>query len=389
MTDNYKEALVSLRRQLHEFPEVAHQETDTANRIADFLNHFEPDKMVRNLGGNGLAAIYNGKEDGPTIMIRCELDGLPIQEETTVSYRSQYTEKGHLCGHDGHMTMVAGLAPLLSASRPARGRVILLFQPAEETGEGASLLVEDEQFPQLEPDYIFALHNLPGFEESAIILRKGIFASASRGLILKLKGASSHASHPEDGINPSLAAAQIIQSLMTISQMAVPLHEAALVTPIHTRIGQRAFGTSPGEGEVMFTLRTHSNESMQALEKQALQQAEKIAAAHGLALESEWTEPFEAVHNDAGCVDRVERCARNLELPVTWKEVPFPWSEDFGVFTGKYKGALFGLGSGITQPQLHNEKYDFPDSILEKGTLMFYSLVHDLLEDESGTAGGS
>ena len=133
MTDKFKDALVSLRRQLHEFPEVAHQEGDTSNRIADFLNHFEPDKLIRNLGGHGLAALYEGKTEGPAVMIRCELDGLPIGEETTVSYRSRNAGKGHLCGHDGHMTMVAGLAPLLSASRPAKGRVILLFQPAEET----------------------------------------------------------------------------------------------------------------------------------------------------------------------------------------------------------------------------------------------------------------
>ena len=170
---------------------------------------------------------------------------------------------------------------------------------------------------------------------------------------------------------------------MTLAQMAVPLHEAALITPIHTRIGQRAFGTSPGEGEVMFTLRTHSNESMQVLEEKALNTAEKIAAAHGLSMEAQWTEPFEAVHNDETCVHRIETAAKKLELPVTWKDVPFPWSEDFGVFTGKYKGALFGLGSGIRQPQLHNERYDFPDEILESGTLMFYHLILDLLDKEN------
>jgi amidohydrolase len=382
MTKGYKDALIAMRRHLHKHPETAHKEEKTAQYISDFLKQFKPDRLIEGLGGHGIAAVFNGKEKGPNLLFRSELDALPIRENNQFEYKSVSDGNGHLCGHDGHMTMVAGLAPLLSASRPKRGSVTLLFQPAEETGEGARLVLDDKKFETLHPDYLFATHNLPGYEESAIITRKGVFASASKGLIIQLKGSSSHAGHPEGGNNPATAAALILQSVMSIPPRKISMHEAALITPIHLRIGQPAFGTSPGEGVVMFTVRAHSNEVLEAMENEILQEVEHIAKAHRLSWSHDWTEPFEAVMNDEGCVDLVERCAGELDLKVVRKEIPFPWSEDFGVFTNQFKGALFGIGAGMEMPQLHHGDYDFPDALLEKGTMMFYSIVNELLNLE-------
>lgn len=383
MTKDYRGALVAMRRHLHQYPEIAHRESATAAYISDFLNQFEPDELIEKIGGHGIAAIYKGREEGPSVMIRCELDGLPIREGNNLAYSSKNQGHGHMCGHDGHMTMVAGLAPLLSASRPDKGSVILLFQPAEETGEGARLVLDDEKFANLHPDYVFALHNLPGFEERSVIIRKGVFASASKGLIIELEGESSHAGHPEGGNNPATAAALILQSVQSIPQRIVPLHESALITPIHMRVGKPAFGTSPGEGVVMFTLRAHSDDVLTAMEKEAVHQVTQIARAHKLNVNYEWTEPFEAVMNDDVCVDLVEQCAGELDLKIEKRAIPFPWSEDFGVFTHRFRGALFGLGAGRETPQLHNGYYDFPDVILEKGTLMFYGIIDQLLNNAS------
>ncbi len=381
MTKDFRDALIAMRRHLHKYPETAHKEKKTAAYITDFLKQFKPDQLIEGVGGNGVVAIFKGSEPGPNILFRSELDGLPIREINRFDYRSVNEGNGHLCGHDGHMTMVAGLAPLLSTSRPAKGSVTLLFQPAEETGEGARLVLDDEKFGFVQPDYLFATHNLPGYEESSIIIRKGVFASASKGLIIRLEGSSSHAGHPEGGNNPAVAAAQILQTATGIPSKIFPMHEAALITPIHMRIGNPAFGTSPGEGVVMFTLRAHTNEAMEIMEKEILLQVEHIAKAHRLSWHCDWTEPFDAVVNDEACVDLIEKCARALELEVIRKEIPSPWSEDFGVFTGKYTGALFGIGSGVDMPQLHHGKYDFPDALLEKGTMMFYSIINELLNN--------
>ncbi|MCF8224989.1 MAG: amidohydrolase [Bacteroidales bacterium] len=381
MTKDYRNALTAMRRHLHKHPETAHQEKATSDYVADFLSQFDPDKIIRKIGGNGLAAVFSGNKKGPVVMIRAELDALPLKEENQLAYRSAYSDRGHLCGHDGHMTMVAGLAPLISASKPGRGRVVLFFQPAEETGEGARKSIEDEKFKEIEPDYVYALHNLPGYEKSSVVLKRDVFASASKGLIIKLEGASSHAGHPEGGNNPSVATGLILQSVLSIPQRKVPLHESVLITPIHLRVGRPAFGTSPGEGELMFTLRAHSNEIMETMEKAILKEVREIAKSHDLSFNYSWTEPFEVVKNDGNCVDMINKCAENLDLTIVNREIPFPWSEDFGVFTSRYPGALFGLGAGKNTPQLHHPNYNFPDDILEKGTLLFYQIIAGHLND--------
>ncbi len=179
MTKDYKESLIAMRRRLHQYPETAHQEKKTAGYMLEFLGQFNPDKLISGIGGHGIAAIYNGKNEGPAVLIRCELDGLPIKEVSKLDHRSVHEGKGHLCGHDGHMTMVAGLAPLLAVSRPLSGSVILLFQPAEETGEGAEMVLNDEKFQHIQPDYVFALLNLTGYQKNSIIINENIFSSAS------------------------------------------------------------------------------------------------------------------------------------------------------------------------------------------------------------------
>ena len=367
--------LIKLRQELHQYPEVSNREKETAQRISGFLRSTSPDDLIQNIGGHGVAAVYNGKTGGASVMLRCELDALPIREINEMEYRSKNDGVGHKCGHDGHMTILCGVASLLAEKRPEYGRVILLFQPAEETGEGAARVLADEKFSSIEPDFIYALHNLPGFKRDRIILKDNIFASASRGMIIHLKGAPSHASHPEDGKNPALAASQIIQHLFEIPQMHTQLHRASLITPVAIRVGSPAFGTSAGDGEVMATLRTHEEDDMKRMAERAEMVARKIAELHELEAGISWTEGFEAVNNDRECTDIINMIAKEQHLDTYKVKHPFPWSEDFGLFTGHYKGALFGLGAGIDQPQLHNNDYDFPDEIIKTGINMFRNII--------------
>ena len=367
--------LITLRQELHQYPEVSNSEEETAQRISGFLRSTFPDELVQNIGGHGIAAVYNGKTSGASVMLRCELDALPIREINEMEYRSKNDGVGHKCGHDGHMAILCGVASLLAEKRPETGRVILLFQPAEETGEGAVRVLADEKFSSMEPDFIYALHNLPGFKKDRIVIKDGIFASASRGMIINLKGAPSHASHPEDGKNPALAASQIIQHLFEIPQMHTRLHRASLITPVAIRVGSPAFGTSAGDGQVMATLRTYEEDDMKRMAERAEKVARKTAELHELEAEIAWTEGFEAVNNDRECTDIISRIAEEQHLDTHKVKHPFPWSEDFGLFTGHYKGALFGLGAGMDQPQLHNNDYDFPDRIIGTGIRMFWNII--------------
>lgn len=371
--------LIRFRSALHQHPELSNNEQNTAARVVEFLQETEPQTIITGLGGHGVAAIYGASNDGPTVLFRCELDALPIQETNSFDHRSRVEGIAHLCGHDGHMAIVSGLGLFLQQHPLKKGRVVLLFQPAEETGEGAARILADPQFKSIEPDFAFALHNLPNYEQGSIILRDDIFASASKGLTIELNGAPSHAAHPAHGRNPSLAVSQLVQSLIAIPQMHTELHAGALVTPIHVRVGGPAFGTSPGDGVVMATLRAHTTEDMGILTEKAVEIAEGIGKAYQLDIAISWTEEFEAVTNEARCVEIVRNVAENFSMKITNVAHPFPWSEDFGHFTAHYPGALFGVGAGANVPQLHNNNYDFPDALIETGVKMFYGIAEVIL----------
>lgn len=369
--------LKDLRHQLHATAEVSGEEQETAAVITDFLKGGHPDALQTGIGGNGVLATYDGKKKGPHILIRCELDALPIPDNIDVEYQSDTEGVGHKCGHDGHMAIAAGVAQLLAEGRPQSGKVSLLFQPAEETGEGARRVINDPKFKKLNPDYCFALHNLPGFAKNQIVVKEQIFAAASVGLVVKFKGATAHAAHPEEGKSPALAVAQTIQAFSSASQFHVPLDQSAKVTIVHTTVGERAFGTSPGEGTVMATLRTYEDDLLDKLKDQCIQIAEGNAQTYDLDIDVEWVEPFAATVNDEKATSMIITAARELGAQLHQKKEPFSWSEDFGHFTQAYSGAMFGLGAGVDHPALHAETYDFPDDIIETGIEMFMQIINE------------
>ena len=184
LSDSDTAELVAFRRRLHERPELSGEERDTARAVRAFLERTHPDRLIDNLGGHGLAAVYDGAATGPCLMFRAELDALPIDEVSAAPYRSRTLGKAHLCGHDGHMASLAALALGLSRARPKRGRVVLLFQPAEETGEGAEAVIVDPNFASIQPDFVFAWHNMPGMPRAEAAIATSLAACASRGLRL-------------------------------------------------------------------------------------------------------------------------------------------------------------------------------------------------------------
>jgi amidohydrolase len=376
--NSHTEELVALRRALHRLAEPSDGEKESAAFIRSFLEPYAPDEIVAEIGGHGLAAVYRGKAKGPTVLLRCELDALPIPETLALDYASTREGQSHKCGHDGHMAMVSGLAPLLHDHGPVKGTVILLYQPAEETGQGARRVLDDPKFSKLSPDFVFALHNLPGFPMGKIVLMDGTFASASKGLIVELVGATSHAAEPNKGRSPALAIAQLVSGITAMPQTCTAMHEAALATVIHARVGERAFGTTPGEGVVMATLRTHTPEAMDVLSDKCIAFAKAVAGVYGLRCSTSWTEAFPTTVNDPECVRLVEEAARERGISTLRHDVPFGWSEDFGHFTAVAKGALIGLGSGGQHSALHDPTYDFPDELIDTGVTIFAEILRRL-----------
>ncbi len=352
--------VIALRQSLHTFPELAGRESETARRIAAFFRPLSPDAIVEHLGGHGLAVIFGGRGPGPAILLRCELDALPIHETNEVSYRSRSGGVSHKCGHDGHMAILAAVGAALAARRPARGRVILLFQPAEETGEGAAAVLRDPRFAELRPDFCFALHNLPGFPLGEVVLRAGTFACASRGMSIVLSGRTAHAAQPETGISPAGAMCRIISALAGM-QAGGP-DETAFITIAGARLGERAYGTAPGDATIWATLRAETDDTMHELVALSEETVREAAAEAGLTHTLHCEDVFPATVNAAEAIDIVRASAS--PLPVREAAQPFRWSEDFGRFAEVAPAALCGIGAGENVPDLHNPDYDFPDELI-------------------------
>jgi amidohydrolase len=356
---------------------------------------------------------------GPTVGFRCELDALPIAEvNKDISYVSTTPGVSHKCGHDGHMAIIVGLARVLCERGIGHGRVVLMFQSAEETGYGAKWMLESDEFKHHigHLDYVFSLHNTPYYPLGQVLCKSGPFSCASRGIIARLHGKPSHASQPENGISPAYAMCDIVRLWTELPKITQFENTYALVTVVHAKLGAVAFGTAPGEAVVMATLRTESNDAMHLLVSQAEACVQSIAERDSLSYEIEYQDVFLAGENDPSCCAMIEESTNDCKIPYRELAKAFRWSEDFGQFcsVANTKGAMFALGSGCLSEEehgydtkvcngngngndeellrvlqshgmaspLHAADYDFPDLAIPVGVSVFAQIAHKL----NGTA---
>lgn len=370
--------LQSLRQHLHQYPELSGQEYATAEFLTSFIQSYKPTEILNNLGtGSGIVAYWNSGKPGPFILFRAEMDALPIDEEGSFDYRSKHPGVSHKCGHDGHTAMVAGMAALIHRNPPLTGKVGLLFQPAEETGEGASAIVNDERFRRLKPDYIFGLHNLPGYLLGQIVLRSGTFCAASSGMRIILEGRTSHAAEPEKAISPMTCMINLLQSLPAITNL-IQSNQPTQLTVTHARLGEASFGITPGTAILLLTLRAYDSNDFDALVKKVETLAKEEAQKSGLKIHFEFEEAFPLTANSEGMTRLIQTAADNAGLNFINKEEPFGWSEDFGHYAEIAETGFFGLGAGEEVPNLHHPQYDFPDALLGYGIRIFKSLLEIL-----------
>lgn len=374
--------LRDLRRRLHALAELSGAEEATAAFMAEHLDACGPSRLVTGLGGRGVAAVFASVRPhaGPTLMFRAELDALPIDETLDLPHASFTPGVAHKCGHDGHLAVLAGLARELAVRPPQKGRCILLCQPAEETGTGAAAVVRDPAFADLRPDWAFALHNLPGFAQNTVLVHPGPFAAASCGLTVRLNGRTSHAAYPEQGRSPDRAVAELLLALVNLPDPWRKQGRLALVTVVHARLGERAFGVSPGEAEILATLRADDETVLQELKAGARAAARRTAARHHLGCTTAISEEFPALINHPQAAAAAADAARSLGLRILApQESPFRWSEDFGALARLGKGALVGLGAGLAHPALHAQDFDFNDRLLPTGVRLWTRLCRSLL----------
>ena len=371
--------LVTWRRTLHAMPELSGEEAVTAAAVQRFMAATRPDEVVSGLGGHGVAVVYRGAEPGPTLLLRAELDALPIQEISQNAYKSATPGKGHLCGHDGHMASLAAVGRGLARKRPARGRVVLLFQPAEETGAGAAAVIADPRFAALRPDMAFSWHNMPGLKRGTVALAEGPVNCASRGMRLVLTGRTAHASQPENGLSPMRAMAGLMPALAALAPGGALGPGFAMITVTHARLGERAFGVAPGEAEIWATLRTMVDADMDRLRLAAEDLARQAAEAAGLGLTIGYEDVFDHCENAPEAVAALRRAMEAEGVVHGLGDLPMRGSEDFGRFGQSTPAAMFFLGAGKDHASLHNPDYDFPDELIAIGARVMMRTVRDLL----------
>lgn len=370
---------INLRRTLHRYPELSKQEFETSKRISKYMQQFDPDEEI-DVAGTGKMFIFEGDQPGETLMFRCELDALPIQERShNLAYRSSIPGVAHLCGHDGHMAIIAYLGKLISKDRPKKGKVVLLFQPAEENLLGAKDVVESSEFHSHSPDYIFALHNIPGQPKNKILVKEGSFTAASCGITINLQGRTSHAAEPEKGKNPYLAATKIIEAVKQLTTSKDGFSDHVISTLIYLHLGEISFGVSPSDLEMGITLRAYENEDLQLLCSKTESIVAKTARKYELRYSHKYCEEYPATINAPECVKMIGDSSRELDMDVEVMEHPNSWSEDFAYFTATNKGLQFGFGAGENLPNLHNPEYDFPDDIIEPAAQVFYEIYKSRL----------
>lgn len=234
--------------------------------------------------------------------------------------------------------------------------VFLLFQPAEETGEGAAPCCELFSLEQI--DAVYGCHNLPGKPFGQVQTRPGTFACASRGVTLTFTGKPTHAAYPENGVSPAPAVGRLLCMLPELAAPAL-YSGMTLCTVIGVQMGEKAFGAAAEKAEVWLTLRGEHNADLEKLNTVVLEAAARLAEETGVVFSHGEQDVFPAAENDPGCAEKLLRVCGGTLLPI-----PMRWSEDFGHYLLHKPGAFFGIGAGEDYPPLHTEHYEYPDALL-------------------------
>ena len=363
------------RQYLHTIPELEFECHETAAFVAERLREFGVDELHEGIAKTGMVAIINGQGDGPTIGLRADMDALPITEETGVDYASQNPGKMHACGHDGHTTMLLGAARYLAETRNFSGRVALIFQPAEEDGGGAGVMVEEGIMDRFDISQVYALHNAPGFAEGTFYTTPGPIMAAVDTFEVHIQGVGGHGAMPHETRDPVMAACGIAQAIQTIvSRNHYALDDLVVsVTQIHTGTVNNVI---PDTAYINGTVRTFDPNVQQMVMRRMAEIVEGQAKSYGVEARLEYNVDYPATINDAEKAGFATEVAREIsgDDRVTGNTGREMGAEDFSYMLQKRPGAYLFLGQG-EGAGLHHPKYNFNDEIAPVGASFFARIV--------------
>ncbi|MFT3736675.1 MAG: M20 aminoacylase family protein [Rhodocyclaceae bacterium] len=373
--------LVSVRRDIHAHPELAFGEHRTAALVADRLEALGIETH-RGFGQTGVVGIIKAGNSPRGIGLRADMDALPITELNDFSYRSKHAGCMHACGHDGHTTMLLGAAEYLSKHRNFDGTVVLIFQPAEEGEGGAPAMIADGLLERFPVDAVYGMHNWPGMPAGQFGVTPGpVMASADRFDIV-ITGHGAHAAMPQQGKDPVVAGAQLVQALQSVVSRATDPLDAAVVSVTQFHAGE-AYNAIPVEARLCGTVRT-LNANVRAATWAAIQRiCDGVALACDLKIVLKRSDGYPPTVNTLDEAQACRNVATSLvgEANVSWSLRPSMGAEDFAYFLKQRPGCYvwIGNGAGAGGCMLHNARYDFNDDVLGLGASYWVKLVEHCL----------
>jgi len=387
--EEIKSEVIRWRRHIHMYPELSGREFNTAEFVADRLREFGVDEVVEEFAGStAVVGLIRGKGDR-TVALRADMDALPTEEKTGKPYASRVKGIMHSCGHDAHTAMLLGAAKVLcSLKERLNGNVKLIFQPCEERHDckGAKWLVENGVLKNPDVSVIFALHVFPELPSGFVGTKPGPFLASSDVFRVRIKGKSTHASRPHQGVDPVIMAAQSINALHHIVSRRIDPLEPAVLT-IGKIEGGFAENIIPDEVEFDGTIRTLSNDVRRELPKMIERALSGITSAYGGEYEFKFEEGTPPLINDHETTKfAVLKMAELLGSDrVVILERPTMGGEDFSVYLQYVPGTFIRLGvrneeKGIVYP-LHNSKFDIDEDALPVGVAVESYLALKWLEE--------
>lgn len=372
---DYAPEMTQWRQWMHRNPELSFDCHKTAAFVAGKLREFGVDEIHEGIATTGIVAIINGQGAGETIGLRADMDALPIAEVTGADYASETPGKMHACGHDGHTTMLLGAAKYLAETRNFRGRVALIFQPAEEDGGGGEVMVQEGIMDRFDVKQVYGIHNAPMQPTGTFHTNTGPIMAAVDEFEVKVNGKGGHAASPHETVDPIAAAISIIQAIQTIiSRNHNPTDDLVIsVTQFHAGTANNVI---PAQAVLSGTIRTFDKEVRAMVFRRIEEVAKGHEAVFGVSVDLEFDEGYPATVNHAENVDFAALVAADIVGAdnVRTDAVRQMGAEDFSYMIEARPGAYLFLGQGETA-DCHHPAYDFNDEIAPIGASFFARLV--------------
>ena len=371
--------IVKWRHDFHRNPELQYELPRTAAKVADLLKSFGCDEVVEGVGKSGVVGVIHGQVDTSrrVIGLRADMDALPIDEKSDVSYKSEVPGLMHACGHDGHTAMLLGAAQYLCETRNFDGKAAVIFQPAEEGGAGAKAMIDDGLVTRFNIDEFYGIHNMPGIETGKFAIRLGpLMASADRFKII-LTGKGGHAAMPHLAVDTTLVAAQILVNLNLIVSRSIDPLKRVVVTAGTFKTDSSALNVIANTVELEGSVRSLDEDMRDLVQERLHQVAEGTAAANQCEITIEYERGYPITDNDEEATQHAISVASSVS-EVDTDTPPIMPSEDFAYMLMEKPGAFIFLGNGDSQ-MLHNPEYIFDDEAIPFGSSWYAGMVEERL----------